>query len=1124
MTLLAMFQVLLHRYSGQDDIMVAAPSAGRTHKQTEPLIGFFVNMLVLRGDLSGDPTLLELLQRTRSMALEAYDHQDLPFEKLVEELHPERSLSHSPLFQVSLSLQNEDNPVLQVPGLTVEVVSIETGSAKLDLLASVRQQDGELVVKFGYQSDLFEDETMARMLRHFQVLIEELVSNPSQRVSCLPMSTKAEREQRLQAGAGILISDAERQCLHHLFELQAVRTPDAMAVRSGEQTLTFMQLNRRSNQLANYLMSAGLQPEGRVALLTDPSLETLIGLLAILKAGGAFVPLDPAFPVERLAFIIRDSQAALLVTQQQFVSDVGNALPAIPAICLDGEREMLDGLPAESAAARVLPEHLAYIVYTSGSTGPPKGVAVEHRNIVSYVLSICDRLDLGQAFHYALVSTMAADLGYTVVFPSLLTGGCLHLISREQATDGSLLGEYFDRFPIDCLKIVPSHLAALMDGPNPERLLPRRRLILGGEGSRAEWIATLLASAPECQIFNHYGPTETTVGAVSGRLTGASPYASSGSAPLGPPLGNAQVYILDGEKQPVPIGVVGELHIGGRGVARGYWNRPQLTVERFIPHPFDPTTSGARLYVTGDRGRFLSDGSIEFLGRTDQQIKLHGYRIEIGEIEAVLNRHPGISEAIVIAMEEAPGDIRLAAYVVPRMSSSTALNGLKTYQLPNNVQVAHLNRHETEYLYREIFELRAYLRHGITVGSGDCIFDVGANIGLFSLFVHQMCHNPVVYAFEPNPAVSKILNANVKVNKLNVEIFNCGLSSAETSAQLTFFEGFSLFSGLHADAEAEKRTVKTFMRNQYNQGQHDIQPLLEEADDLLEGRFTPKTFPVRLRTLSSVIADKKISRIDLLKINAEKSEWEILQGIEENDWDKIRQIVLEVDLDETLPAILQTLEQHGFETVVEQDALLAETPLRYVYAVRPSANGLNADQQAEHAWQPVLPSTNGSLTVSAIKDYMRRMLPEIMIPSAFVFLDSMPLLPNGKVDRRSLLPPMPDSLESSTPYIVPRNPVEHVVAGIWSEVLKRPRVSIGDNFFEIGGHSLSAIQVASRIRSTFRIDLPLRRIFEAPTVEGLSEVILASERTSGEVREIARMVMDIRTVAAPRTEKGNIQE
>lgn len=1111
MALLAVFQVLLHRYSGQDDILVASPIAGRRPTEIEPLIGFFVNMLVLRTDLSGDPTFLDLLKRVRETTLEAYDHQDLPFEKLVEELHPERSLNHSPLFQVSLAFQNAEAQTLQLSGLTIEPLEIDTGTAKLDLLLSIVQQDGGLCLRAEYNTDLFDEDTIVRLLGHFQVLVEEVVKNPNRRLSVLPMLSESERTEPV--GVNTTEVAVEERCLHHLFELQAARTPEAVAIRHEEHALTYQELNRRSNQLANHLMSQGIGPECLVALLTDRTAEMLIGLFAVLKAGGAFVPLDPSYPPDRLAFMLRDSRSRMLLTQRAFrtvVSEISNSIPthwadkvqpaiqnSLPVMWLDRDSEDFEAQPGENPCAPVSPQHLAYLIYTSGSTGQPKAVAIEHRQIASYVQSICERLELQQVKQFALVSTIAADLGYTTVFPSLSVGGCLHLISQERSVDSALLADYFSHHPVDCLKIVPSHLAALLASPNPEQLLPRQRLVLGGEASRSEWIDSLQSLAPNCQIFNHYGPTEATVGAVSGRLTKAMRHTPSGTAPLGHPLNSGQIHILDREKQRVPVGVIGELHIGGEGVARGYWNRPGLSAEKFIPNPFG-TAPGSRLYRTGDQARYLPDGTIEFLGRTDQQIKLRGFRVELGEIEASLNHHSGVREAIVVAREDTPGDLRLAAYIVPREVSAIALVGHNTCTLPNNLLVAHLNQNETDYLYKEIFELQAYLRHGITLNDGDYVFDVGANIGLFTLFVHQVCHTPHVFAFEPNPVVSRILQANVKANDLDVQIFSCGLSSRDSTAPLTFFEGFSLFSGFHADAETEKAVVKTFMRNQQQQGQQGMETLLQQADDLLRERFTFRSFPVPLRTLSSIIAEKGISQIDLLKINAEKSEWEILQGIAATDWAKIRQLVLEVDLDESLQNILDVLERHGFETVVEQDELLAGTPLRYVYAVRPSqVNRLIRNQEPQVHQRP-LPSWNyDSLSASMLREFMSQRLPEVMIPSAFVFLDALPLTPNGKVDRKSLPAPGLGSIESKKSYVAPQNQVEEEVARIWAEVLKLERVSIIDNFFEIGGHSLSATQVASRIRNAFSIDLPLRWLFEAPTIKSLSETIVTNEQLKG---------------------------
>jgi amino acid adenylation domain-containing protein len=465
--------------------------------------------------------------------------------------------------------------------------------------------------------------------------------------------------------------EEQGRCLHHLVEAQARRTPDALALRFERQALSYRVLDQRASWLARHLARLGAGPDMPVGLLAERSPELLIGILGILKAGGAYLPIDPSYPGERIAFMCADARLRLVLTQ----SALAAKLPAGPrAVALD----MLEWLECEEEgpALDVRPEHLAYVIYTSGSTGCPKGVGIEHRNIVHYVRDIVERLRLEPGMNYATVSTIAADLGHTVIYPALATGGCLHIVSQERAQSPVLLAEYFARERIDVLKIVPSHLAALQAGRHPGEVMPRRRLILGGEASRLAWVEQLrsLASrslAPDFEIHNHYGPTETTVGVLTYALGAAAPSTPSGTLPLGQPLPHSRAYVLDADGRPVPAGEKGELFIGGAGVGRGYLDRPELTAERFVPDPFSPEP-GARMYRTGDLARRLPDGNLEFCGRVDHQVKLHGYRVELGEIEAALRDHESVQEAVVILREEVSGGGRLVACVVPKDSRAAA--------------------------------------------------------------------------------------------------------------------------------------------------------------------------------------------------------------------------------------------------------------------------------------------------------------------------------------------------------------------------------------------------------------------------------------------------------------------
>lgn len=816
MTLLAAFQTLLCRYTNQEDIAVGSPIAGRNRIELEGLIGFFANTLVLRADLTNDPSFRALLERVRKACLEAYSHQELPFERLVEELQPERSLSQNPLFQVTFQLNSSPRKAMALPGLRVEPFELSGGMSKFDLSLSMVDNGSSISGRLLYNTDLFDASSIERLVGHFQTLLEGIVAHPDHRISDLLLLTEAERHLLLVEWNDTTRDYPRDKRIHELFEEQVERSPDAVAVVFEDQQLTYRELNNRANQLAHYLRKLGVQPETLVGICVEPSLEMVVGLLGILKAGGAYVPLDPDYPKERFAFILEDTQTKVLLTQKGLIEKLPDHSAHL--VCLDRDWGEIEKEAPENDQRIANPENLAYVIYTSGSTGKPKGVTVENRQLVNYSLDIIKRLEPAAGDNFAMVQPLTVDSCITMIFPCLLTGGALHVISREKAISPSELGDYFRRWPIDFLKIAPSHLAALEASSSPEQFMPHRCLVIGGEESRWDWVRSLRALAPGSRVFNHYGPTETTVGVLMYRADGREPSQNHLKTPLGRPVSNVQVFLLDARQQPVPIGIPGELYIGGDNLARGYLNRPELTAEQFIPNPFGGEP-GRRLYRTGDRARYLPDGNIEFLGRTDHQLKIRGFRIEAGEIEAVLIQHPGVEQVIVMPWGETPEQQRLVAYVVPSRA-----------QAPS------------------VAELRVFLR-----------------------------------------------------NKL----------------------------------------------------------------------------------------------------------------------------------------------------------------------------------------------------------------PEQMVPSAFILLNELPRTPHGKLDRRALPVPEPSRPELETNYVYPRTPVEEILAGIWAGLLKVEKVGIHDNFFELGGHSLLATQVVSRVREAFQLDLPVRGLFEAPTVAELALRIEPSAPGTSELEELARNLAEV---------------
>jgi amino acid adenylation domain-containing protein len=669
MTLLAAFQTLLYRYTGQEDIVVGSPIANRNRTEIEGLIGFFVNTLVLRSNFTGNPTFKELLGRVREMALGAYGHQDLPFEKLVEELKPERSLSHSPLFQVMFVLQNAPLRDRDLSGLALTRMTLDNSTAKFDLNLSMNEQTSGLKGSLEYNTDLFDDATITRMLEHFHALLEKIVADPEQRVDALPLLGPAEKHRLLVEWNDTKREYPKDRCIHQLFEQQVEKTPAAIAVIFEEQQLTYKELNARSNQLAHYLKKQGVGPESLVGICVERSLEMIIGLLAIVKAGGGYVPLDPCFPTERLALMVKDAKIALILTQQSLLK--GLAPLGANMLCLDRDWGQIAEENTDNPDSGVIAENLAYVIYTSGSTGKPKGVEVPHHTVLNVLTHVREALGLTEQDRVPLVANICFDISVMELFLPLISGARLIVASSGVVVDGAAIEHILSKCGVTIMHATPATWRLLLQaGWNGVENLT---ILAGGEALESE-LANQLA-ARGSSVWNLYGPTETTI------YSSAAAYRSQSSnrkISIGRPVANTQIYIVDDHLQPTPVGVPGHLHIGGEGLARGYLNRSDLTAEKFIPDPFSEI-SGARLYRTGDLARYLSDGNIEFLGRIDHQVKLRGFRIELGEIEAVLAEHREVRQAVVLAREDVPGDKRLVAYIVLSHSEAASASELRAF-------------------------------------------------------------------------------------------------------------------------------------------------------------------------------------------------------------------------------------------------------------------------------------------------------------------------------------------------------------------------------------------------------------------------------------------------------------
>ncbi|WP_106531354.1 non-ribosomal peptide synthetase [Chitinophaga niastensis] len=669
MTLVTALKVLLYRYCGQTDICIGCSTAGRQQQEVEELIGCFVNSLTLRSDLSNFPSFISLLQQVKTTTLEAYNHQDVPFEKVVDAVVKDRDISRNPLFQVMFVMQNvQDAPSLRLGDIIFSGEEVDHIAAKFDITFSITDKDDGLHISISYRRDLFNEATINRIGGHYIQLLQSIVKNPYQQVSVLQMLTASEEQQLLESFNEIAAGGSFRRDLTFLdlFFSQVQEVPDAVAIVFEDSVLTYKELDERSNQLAYYLHSQGVEKGALVPLCIERSLNMIVGILGILKAGGTYVPVDPDYlpQVERINYMLADTAATVILSSNASASKLSGITTA-NIILLDSNQTNISCLTPGAMPEMPAPDSLAYVIYTSGSTGKPKGVMITHANLFDYLSGLKATLPIDQCRSFGLLSSIATDLGNTVLFGALASGGSLHVLSKTAINDSDVMHRYLKRNPLDCIKIVPSHWKVLSE-PG-KLLLPVKLLIFGGEVLPYEIIADIRLSGSNCTIANHYGPTETTIGKLLHIVTDDLEYQQN--IPIGKPFSDTRIYILNEAMQLCPVGVPGELYIGGAGVAQGYLNNQPLTGDRFIANPFSPVAKG-RLYRTGDFVKYLPDGNIVFIGRRDDQVKIHGYRVELGEIESVLRQCDSVNQAVVLARRkndanQSSNNLRLIAYVVP---------------------------------------------------------------------------------------------------------------------------------------------------------------------------------------------------------------------------------------------------------------------------------------------------------------------------------------------------------------------------------------------------------------------------------------------------------------------------
>ena len=1095
MTMLAGWSVLLARLSGQASVVVGTPVAHRSRPELEPLIGFFANTLALHVRLDGDPDVAQLLAQVRQTALAAYAHQDIPFEQVVEAVKPPRSLSHSPVFQAMLAMEHGDALELSLPSLRVQVEATPQGAAHFDLVLQLSDRGDHLAGQLEYASDLFEAQTIQRWVGHWQTLLAGMIADERCVASRLPLLSSTDRTQLLHAFNPRAQAYPRESLIHTHIEAQVAQRPEAVALVCEHQLLSYAQLNAQANRLAHRLLALGVQPDQRVALCVERGVAMVVGLLGILKAGAAYVPLDPSHPPERLAGMLADCLPQAVLVQAATRACVPQ--DAVPVLDLDAP----DTQAWSSANPHVAmtPQQLAYVIYTSGSTGRPKGVMNAHQGVMNRLHWAQQQFGLTPQDRVLQKTPYGFDVSVWEFFWPLMSGARLVLAKPGGHQDPAYLAELIQSQGITLLHFVPSMLQVFLQQAPLACCRGLRHVLCSGEALPGALQNQFLSQLPHVALHNLYGPTEAAVDVSYWPCTQAS-----ATVPIGRPIAHAPLYILDRHLQPVPVGVIGELHIGGVQVARGYLHRPGLTAERFVADPFG--APGERLYKTGDLCRWRPDGSIEYLGRNDFQVKLRGLRIELGEIEARLLAQEGVREAVVVARADATGDTHLVAYLSPDPRHAPVLHRLlqmqspdplpALHELPDGVPLFHHQTRETLFLYEEIFGTEAYLKHGLSVGEGACVFDVGANIGMFSLHMARK-GNVRIHAFEPLPPLARVLACNAELHGWNARVHACGLGAREEETVFRFYPRDSVISGSALTLAQSRDVVKAYAQSRVLLGEADLEQVLEEA-------LQYEDYRCPVRTLSQVMRGEGVTYIDLLKIDVEGAEYAVLQGIEADDWPRIGQLVVEVHaLEGRLEQILALLRGHGYQVACEQADGLAQTSLYNVYARLP----------ALPSHTTVVPQQQHSLGIRGwnerLRTHLSAVLPDYMLPARLVWLDTLPLSANGKLDRAAL--PAPDSeTASSMDFEAPIGDIEETVAKLWAELLGLGRVGRNDQFFELGGHSLLFTKLAFHLKDVYGVDFKLGQLYEMQRLKDMaSRIAIQRERMQRSGRPQKTVVLDL---------------
>ena len=1167
MTALAAFQTVLYRYTGQDDIVVGTPVANRSRIEVEGLIGFFVNSLVLRTSFVGDPSFRELLARVRTMAVNAFAHEQLPFERLVSELRPDRRPGDNPLFEVHFQLFSESGEEVY-DSLGGELLLVETTTAKFDLAFDLWESTEGLWGHLEYRTELFVPETITRLAGHFVRILEAVVADPDQRISQLELLGEAERRQLLHDWNDTRVEYPRDRCLHHLFEAQAARTPDAAALVFRGDSLTYAELDGRANQLAHYLRSSGVTVEQCVAVCVQRSLEAVVALLGVLKAGAAYVPLNPADPAERLASILESARPQLVLTQRQASSN-------LPQICsrsvlLDTEWERIASRSSVSPEVGIGSRNLAYVMYTSGSSGTPKGVQVEHRAVCNHLLWMQAVLPMHQTDRILQKYPLSFDASVYEIFGPLLAGSRLILAEPSDYWDGSAFTRQVTGQEVTILDIVPSLLETLLEEDEFVACTSLRRIVVGGEEVTPALVERF-HDRMRAELHNIYGPTEATIGIATARC---GPGGTRDHVPIGRPGQNMRVYVLDRSLNPVPAGVPGELHVAGDCLARGYVCDAALTADRFIPDPFSEER-GARLYRTGDVARYAPDGTLEYVGRIDDQVKLRGYRVEPGEVEAALRTHESVRECSVVAAEDERGRQRLVAHVVPAPDPPELWPSLGEYEVYDELLYYAMTHDELRNAaYREAIDRSMRGKVALDLGTGadallarlcveagaDKVYAVEADgdafrraaalvetLGLAGRIV--VVHGESTRVELPEPVdvcvseiIGSIASSEGVVSALNdARRFLKPDGTMIPRSAVTRIAPVTLPGNLRASLRLGE-LPQTYVRRVFERmgRPFDLRLCIKNfrPEDVLAEAAAFETLDfstiIRVRDERHVaFTVERAARLDgfLLWLNLYPAEDRLLDSLHQRlSWLPVFFPAFHPGLPVAPGDIVEVRcvrsQQNGtplpdflIDGIVrttrgEQHAFAHHSPARPM-AFRADRfhdalfAQLDDDSLREVTAEPSIPFP------TELRRYLDARLPSYMVPSSFVIRDDLPRTATGKVNRRALSRDGHPAHGTNQTYVAPASKAEELCTAAWREVLQVDRVGVHDNFFDLGGDSLLITQVRSRLQSAFHRPLSIVDLFRFPTVSALARHLGDGEPAGDPVEAAENRARKQRGAAGP---------